>query len=101
MVSFDSKFSQSAQGEKYTVPYDIKKVPADRIRADSAFVAVMYTSESDKIMRYTDEGETFELCKWTVDLTSLPAFQQNAAVPQPGGFYTGECEIQTMEVLES
>lgn len=41
-------------------------------------------------MRYTDEGETFELCKWTVDLSSLPAFQQNASMPQPGGFYTGE-----------
>lgn len=41
-------------------------------------------------MRYTDEGETAELCKWTVDLSSLPTFQQNAALPQPGGFYTGE-----------
>lgn len=42
-------------------------------------------------MRYTDEGETTELCKWTVDLSSLPTFQQNAAQPQPGGFYTGNC----------
>lgn len=41
-------------------------------------------------MRYTDEGETAELCKWTVDLSSLPTFQQNATAPQPGGFYTGE-----------
>ncbi|KAF9048041.1 actin-like ATPase domain-containing protein [Hymenopellis radicata] len=53
---------------------------------DSAFVAVMYTSESDRIMRYTDEGETTELCKWTVDLSSLPAFQQGAL--SGGGFYT-------------
>ncbi|KAK0213492.1 hypothetical protein IW262DRAFT_1516552 [Armillaria fumosa] len=53
---------------------------------DSAFVAVMFTSEADKIMRYTDEGETTELCKWTVDLSSLPAFQQGAM--QGGGFYT-------------
>ncbi len=47
----------------------------------------MFTSEADKIMRYTDEGETTELCKWTVDLSSLPAFQQGAM--QGGGFYTG------------
>jgi len=59
---------------------------------DSFFVAVLYTSESDKIMRYNDEGETIELCKWTVDLSSLPAFQQNALLGQPGGFYT-EFEI--------
>lgn len=62
------KFSQSAQ--------------------DSAFIAVLYTSDAEKIMRYTDEGETFELCKWTVDLSSLPTFRQNAAMPQMGGFYT-------------
>ncbi|KAF5381924.1 hypothetical protein D9757_007563 [Collybiopsis confluens] len=57
---------------------------------DSSFVAVLYTSESDKIMRYNDEGETVELCKWTVDLSSLPAFQQNALMGQSGGFYTGK-----------
>ncbi|KAH0833971.1 D-arabinono-1,4-lactone oxidase-domain-containing protein [Lanmaoa asiatica] len=33
-------------------------------------------------------GETTELCKWTVDLSSLPTFQQNAGIPQPNGFYT-------------
>ena len=59
------------------------------VQLDSFFVAVLYTSESDKIMRYNDEGETTELCKWTVDLSSLPAFQQNASMGQPGGFYTG------------
>lgn len=44
-------------------------------------------------MRYSDEGETNELCKWTVDLSSLPTFQQNAASPQMGGFYTGVYEF--------
>ncbi|KAG5645618.1 hypothetical protein DXG03_005609 [Asterophora parasitica] len=58
--------------------------------SSEGFVAVLYTSDTEKIMRYTDEGETFELCKWTVDLSSLPTFQQNASVPQTGGFYTGE-----------
>ncbi|KAL0952735.1 hypothetical protein HGRIS_006966 [Hohenbuehelia grisea] len=55
---------------------------------DATFVAVLYTSESDRVMRYTDEGETMELCKWTVDISSLPTFRQNAMNPQPGGFYT-------------
>jgi len=36
------------------------------------------------------QGETTELCKWTVDLTTLPSFRQNANIPQPNGFYTGE-----------
>ncbi|KDQ54562.1 hypothetical protein JAAARDRAFT_38238 [Jaapia argillacea MUCL 33604] len=62
------KFSQSAQ--------------------DHMFVATLYTSDSDKVMRYSDEGETTELCKWTVDLASLPTFQRNANLPQPNGFYT-------------
>ncbi|KAF9445980.1 actin-like ATPase domain-containing protein [Macrolepiota fuliginosa MF-IS2] len=61
------KFSQSAQ--------------------DSNFVATLFTSDAERIMRYTDEGETTELCKWTVDLSSLPSFRNNAAM-QPGGFYT-------------
>ncbi|KAF9006946.1 hypothetical protein BDQ17DRAFT_1423037 [Cyathus striatus] len=56
--------------------------------AYSSFVAVLYTSDSDKIMRYTDEGETTELCKWTVDLSSLPTFRDNAAMPPTEGFYT-------------
>jgi hypothetical protein len=55
---------------------------------DRMFVAVLYTSDTDQIMRYTDEGETTELCKWTVDLGALPSFQQNANSPQPTGFYT-------------
>ncbi|KDR79932.1 hypothetical protein GALMADRAFT_153665 [Galerina marginata CBS 339.88] len=62
------KFSQSAQ--------------------DSFCVAKFYTSDLDEIMRYTDEGGTNELCKWTVDLSSLPTFRQNAARSQTSGFYT-------------
>ncbi|KAI9512146.1 actin-like ATPase domain-containing protein [Russula earlei] len=55
---------------------------------DRIFVATMYTSDADKIMRYTDEGETVELCKWTVDIGSLPSFQENASMPTQNGFYT-------------
>ncbi|KAF8735260.1 hypothetical protein AX14_002404 [Amanita brunnescens Koide BX004] len=55
---------------------------------DSTFVATLFTSDADKVMRYTDEGEMTELCKWTVDLSSLPTFRQNASMPQSGGFYT-------------
>ncbi|EIW56662.1 actin-like ATPase domain-containing protein [Trametes versicolor FP-101664 SS1] len=55
---------------------------------DRMFVATLYTSDSDKIMRYTDEGEINELCKWTIDLGALPSFQQNASVPNSNGFYT-------------
>ena len=61
--------------------------------ADSEFIATLYTSDSDKIMRYTDEGETNELCKWTVDLSSLPTFRQNASMPQVSGFYTGRLTL--------
>lgn len=56
--------------------------------SDSAFVATLFTSDSERIMRYTDEGELLELCKWTVDLSSLPTFQQNASSSSMGGFYT-------------
>jgi len=55
---------------------------------DRMFVATLFTSDTDKIMRYTDEGETTELCKWTVDLGILPTFQQNSQMPNPNGFYT-------------
>lgn len=55
--------------------------------SDSSFVATMLTSDSDRIMRYIDEGELTELCNWTVDLTSLPTFKQNAAANMTG-FYT-------------
>jgi hypothetical protein len=55
---------------------------------DRIFDAIIYTSRSDKIMRYSDEGEIVELCKWTVDLGSLPSFQENSNMPHPNGFYT-------------
>jgi hypothetical protein len=35
------------------------------------------------------KGETVELCKWTVDIGSLPSFQENASMPSQNGFYTG------------
>ncbi|KAI0656294.1 actin-like ATPase domain-containing protein [Cubamyces menziesii] len=59
------------------------QTPSDRM-----FVAVLYTSDSDKIMRYTDEGEIMELCQWTIDLGALPSFQRHASAPTPDGFYT-------------
>lgn len=55
---------------------------------DRMFVATLYTADSDRIMRYTDEGETEKLCDWTVDLSVLPSFQQNAQQPSANGFYT-------------
>ncbi|GJJ14004.1 hypothetical protein Clacol_008261 [Clathrus columnatus] len=55
---------------------------------DRTFEAVLYTSDSEQIMRYTDEGACAELCKWTVDLGTLPSFQYQATIPQPNGFYT-------------
>ncbi|KAF8750144.1 Actin-like ATPase protein [Rhizoctonia solani] len=55
---------------------------------DSTFVAVLYTSESEQTMRYTDEGETSELCKWTVDLSTLPSFAEHARMGSMTGFYT-------------
>ena len=54
---------------------------------DRQFVAVLYTSESSIQHRYTDDGDIVELCKWTVDLGTLPTFQQQAQLA-PGGFYT-------------
>jgi len=56
--------------------------------SDRTFVADLYTSDSDRVMRYTDEGETQELCKWTVDLGTLPSFVQHSHMPHPNGFYT-------------
>jgi len=85
--SYFSKFSQSAQGTDLINKYIGSSLTCRS--ADSSFVATLYTSDTDKMMRYTDEGETTELCKWTVDLSSLPTFRQNAAIPQMGGFYTG------------
>lgn len=44
-------------------------------------------------MLVQDEGETQELCRWTVDLGTLPTFQQHANASNPSGFYTGEAEL--------
>lgn len=86
------KFSATPQGMISLVAHRSRPLLINIIIIDRLFVAVLYTSESDRIMRYTDEGETIELCRWTVDLGSLPGFQQNANNPQPGGFYTGKTD---------
>ncbi|KAJ2935297.1 hypothetical protein H1R20_g1797, partial [Candolleomyces eurysporus] len=81
----------------YTHSHSLEVLPAAGIRSsvssefsqspsDCPFIATLYTSDSGKIMRYTDEDEILELCEWTVDLTS--AFQQDAATSNIAGFYT-------------
>ncbi|KAM0786232.1 hypothetical protein ACM66B_007033 [Microbotryomycetes sp. NB124-2] len=55
---------------------------------DTLFTAILYVSDADKIFRYTDEGEIYELCRWTVDLAALPSFQWNAQNSTSNGFYT-------------
>jgi len=50
-------------------------------------------------MRYNDEGETNELCKWTVDLSSLPTFRQNAFMAPMDGFYTGKVVQPSVSIL--
>jgi len=57
-------------------------------REDSVFQAILYSSDSDKTLRYSDDPEASELCRWTVDLSSLPTFQKHAVEFHPGGFYT-------------
>lgn len=59
-----------------------------RNAGDSLFTAILFVSDADRIFRYSDEGETDELCRWMVDLASLPAFRFNASGEGP--FYTGE-----------
>ncbi|KAF9558515.1 hypothetical protein CPC08DRAFT_743329 [Agrocybe pediades] len=89
-----SKGAILRKGQRLTTKFWRARIPGmitltfSDIVPDSSFIATLYTSDSDKIMRYTDEGETNELCKWTVDLSSLPTFRQNASNPQSGGFYT-------------
>ncbi|KAF9511530.1 hypothetical protein BS47DRAFT_1395036 [Hydnum rufescens UP504] len=56
---------------------------------DSIFETVIYTSNDDKTMRYTDEGETNELGLCRVDLKRLPNFRQRVEVASPTGFCTG------------
>ena len=50
---FGSKYSQTPHGELIetrVIPFWVNWSPLDRV-----FVATMYTSDVDKIMRYTDE----------------------------------------------
>jgi hypothetical protein len=82
------KFSSSSEGAYPPCQPSIQPTNANS-RTDRLFIAVLYTSESNTIMRYTDEGETTELCKWSVDLSALPSFQRNASNPHNTGFYTG------------
>jgi hypothetical protein len=56
---------------------------------DSTFRTRLYTSNSDEVLRYTDQAETAELCIWTVDLTELPVFQKNRDQADGRPFYTG------------
>lgn len=46
-------------------------------------------SDDGILMLFSLKGETVELCKWTVDIGSLPSFQENASMPSQNGFYTG------------
>ncbi|KAF9511536.1 hypothetical protein BS47DRAFT_1298749 [Hydnum rufescens UP504] len=55
---------------------------------DSIFDTVIYTSNVDETLRYTDQGETNELCLCRVDLKELPSFKEQAMVTTPKGFYT-------------
>ena len=61
-----------------------------QVTLDSIFTAVLFTSEHSEIVRYTDEGNLTEICKWKVDLSNLPSFMQNANIAGPSTpFYTG------------
>ncbi|KDQ12012.1 hypothetical protein BOTBODRAFT_113646 [Botryobasidium botryosum FD-172 SS1] len=53
---------------------------------DSTFQAFLYTSDSEVVLRYTDEPEARELCRWSVDLSTLPTFLTHAN--DMAGFYT-------------
>jgi len=50
----------------------------------SIFTASLFASDHETIWRWTDEGETRELCHWTVDLGGLPCY---ADVVKSGGAY--------------
>ena len=70
--------------------------------ADRTFVAGLFSSDSDKTIRYIDEGELIDLCRWTVDVGSLPNFQKQAENPPQGGFFTGmEYVSRLCEMLNS
>ncbi|KDR78750.1 hypothetical protein GALMADRAFT_93837 [Galerina marginata CBS 339.88] len=55
---------------------------------DSSFSAILYTTDSPETFRYTDQGDLTQICRWHVDLVSLPSFRANATAPNAAGFYT-------------
>lgn len=65
--------------------------------SDKIFVAVLYTTDSDGVMRYSDEGDTTELCRWTVNLGGLPSFLEAAA----RGAFPFYCEFDLGLELDS
>jgi|SRR6266550_6407159 len=81
-----SKFSHNALGTNLLLVQGHVLTP---FSLDSMFVTTIFASEAHKVLRYTDEGEATEVCKWTVDLSSLPTFKQNSTMHKSGGFYTG------------
>lgn len=60
---------------------------------DSMCAAVLYTSEHADMLRYSDEDGLTEICKWTVDLASLPSFMQNANVAGTSKSFYTEFEV--------
>ncbi|RXW13517.1 hypothetical protein EST38_g12336 [Candolleomyces aberdarensis] len=66
------KFSESPSGTS-TPPIPKLRTPNLNRLIDSPFIATLYTSDSEKIMRYTNEDEILELCERTVDFISLPS----------------------------
>ncbi|QRW14093.1 hypothetical protein RhiLY_13092 [Ceratobasidium sp. AG-Ba] len=67
---------------------------------DSIFEVLLYTSDSEQIIRYIDQGETSELRKWTIDLNSLPSFkaktQAGTRVFEPGYTRNADVDFQTL-----
>ncbi|KAJ2930892.1 hypothetical protein H1R20_g6205, partial [Candolleomyces eurysporus] len=65
-----TKFCRFSESPSVTAtpPYPNLRTPTNpNWLIDFSFIATLYTSDS---MRYTDEDEILELCKWPVDLTS-------------------------------
>jgi len=59
---------------------------------DNKFVLFIHSSESYRVLRYADEG-THELCRWAVDLSPLPSFQQRARDWENGNSFVTEFEL--------
>ncbi|KAF6759108.1 hypothetical protein DFP72DRAFT_1064071 [Ephemerocybe angulata] len=56
------------------------RITSSLIGKDSGFVVTLYTSNSDQIMRYLDQGEVLEVCRWNVGLPSLQVLHPNATI---------------------